>query len=83
MSLILDIQEHLTTTGVTGVVVNREAEINCLPATEVRVYVDSSHNGVVLATEHIFHFAKANGLNGRGMAGIIDSYIKSTDAALA
>ncbi len=83
MSLILDIQDHLTTMGVTKVAVDRDSDISGSPATEVRVWVDANHDGTVVKTEHVFQFSKANNLGAKGMAAIIDSYVENTDGALA
>lgn len=77
MSLKEEIRAELIDLAVTDIKIDREAEIAGSPATEVRVYIDADHDGAVVNTEHIFHFAKANGMDAHEMANVVDSYVRS------
>lgn len=77
MSLKDEITAELLDLAVTDIKIDREAEIAGSPATEVRVYIDADHDGAVVNTEHIFHFAKANAMDAHQMALVVDSYVRS------
>lgn len=77
MSLKEEIRAELIDLAVTDIKIDRESDINGSPATEVRVWIDADHDGAVVNTEHIFHFAKANAMDAYEMASVIDSYVHS------
>lgn len=76
MSLQDEIREGLKGLNIHSLFVNRESTVHGLPATEVVAKITEAQWPNEITTEHIFGFAKVNGLKGSEMAKIIRSYIK-------
>lgn len=77
MGLRDELTAGLAEFDVRNMVIDREADLNGLPATEVRVFVDVAYENAVVNTEHIFTFAKANAMSADEMVAVMSSYIKS------